>query len=523
MRVLDRRILRRAALAAVPVALAMSLGAPVAGAKTVGAVEHFPTKCGPGDLAAGPDGNVWFTCFRETPKYSGHGRALIGRITPTGQVAEFALHAGAGANYLTAGPDGNLWFTFDNGGGEFGPITPKTPPSLIGRITPAGVVTLFKAGLREKSRPQQIVPAPEGNLWFVDAGKSPAIGRITPDGAITEFPTGVQEPLGLGGLAAGAEGNLWFTQVFVLPHGDGEPGGVVGRLEPSGTVTSFGDEPAAIGAPVAGPGGDVWVADASGGRTAIDRITSSGELTRFTKGLAGVPTHLVAGPDGNLWYTAQRAIGRVTPAGEITQFTDCLTYRQAFSEASSIVSGPGGDLWFTSVTSRELPSIEEASAIGRVTPSGEITLFKGGLGLEPQSIVAGPDGRVWFTSAGDQIERITPPQAPVNTFIFNPGKVRSSGVTEVPVEVPGPGTVKLRRVVVLLPHKRTLKLPGAAALQASPAACGPTTLRLRLRGKALARQRQQGSLRVKVTATFIPSGGSPNTRTEVTYLRGKRR
>jgi hypothetical protein len=88
--------------------------------------------------------------------------------------------------------------------------------------------------------------------------------------------------------------------------------------------------------------------------------------------------------------------------------------------------------------------------------------------------------------------------------------------------VPGPGAVELRKVVLLLPHKRTANLPGAASLQVSPSVCGQTTLRLKLRGKALARQRQQGSIRVRVTATFTPSGGSPNTRTETTFLRGQR-
>jgi streptogramin lyase len=520
MRFLKRRSLWGAVMAAAAVALISVLGAPVAGAVTVGGVERFTTKCGVGQLVAGPDGNVWFNCFREAPEFSGRGKALIGRITPAGNVAEFSLPGGIGADSLVAGPDGNLWFTFDNGGGEFGPTAPSSA-SAIGRITPAGSVTLFRAGLREKSRPQQIINGPEGDLWFVDGGKAPAIGRITPAGVITEFPTGVKQPLGLGGIAAGPEGNLFFTQVYVLPHGDGEPGAVAGRLEPSGTVTSFGDAPAGFGAPAAA-GGAVWFADTSAHQFTIDRVTPSGELVKFSQGLTGFPTHLVAGPEGNLWYTAQRSIGRVTPTGEISTFTDCLNYHLLFSEASTIVSGPGGDLWFTSVTSRQLPSMAEAPTIGRVTPSGQITLFKAGIGPEPQSIVAGPDGRVWFSGGGNGIERITPPQSPVNTFVLIPGKAGASGAAEVPVEVPGPGTVKLRKAVVLLPHKRTLSLPGAAAIQASPSACGAAPLRLQLRGKALAQLRDAGSLRVRLTATFTPTGGTPNTETRMALLRGPR-
>jgi streptogramin lyase len=480
-----------------------------------------------GPLTLGADGNLW---YGRTESSGGilnlpvSGR--VGRMTPTGAVTEYPLPSGGyPVSRLTAGPDGNLWFTYDNGGGEYGPIG-KAAPSTIGRITPTGDVTVFRTGLRPRSRPQEIVPGPEGNLWFVDAGTAhtmPEVGRITPQGAITEFPTGVQSPLGLGGIAADPAGGVWFTQVFDLPHGDEESGGVLGRIDPSGALTSFGEAPGAFGAPVAAPDGNIWFVDESTHTTTIDRVTPGGELTKFSQGLAGIPTDLVGGPGGNLWYSAQRSIGRVTPSGQITSFSGCLTYRLPFSEASTIISGPGEELWFTSITSRELPSMEEAATLGRVTASGQITLFKAGLGLEPQWLLAGPDGRVWFSSGTEEVERITPPSAPVNTFIFNPGKVSSGGVAEVPVEVPGPGTVKLRRVVLLLPHKQTLKLPGAAALHASPSACGPTALRLKLRGTALARQRKQGTLRVKVTATFTPTGGSPNTRTEVTYLRGPRK
>jgi streptogramin lyase len=524
MRILKRRLGRGASalpVAVIALALALAPGAPVAAAKTVGAVERFPTKCGVGQLVSGPDGNVWFSCFRESPEFSGRTKASIARITPQGDVAEFALPTGIGAGDLTAGPDGNLWFTFTNGGGAYGPTT-HSPASAIGRITTTGQVTLFRTGLRPNSNPTEIVPGTEGNLWFLDAGSAPEVGRVTPQGAIVEFPTGVKEPLGLGGIVGGPEGSAWFTQVFDLPHGDGEPGGVAGRVDAAGVVTTFGETPAAFGAPVAGPGGDVWFIDTSERRATIDRVTPGGELAKFSQGLAGLPTDLVAGPDGNLWYTAQRSIGRVTPSGEITSFDDCLTYRMAFSEASTIVAGPGEELWFTSVTSRELPSMEEPATIGRVTPDGAITLFKGGLGLEPQALVAGPDGRVWFTDGRDEIDRITPSDAPVNTFIVLYGKASPRGVATIPVEVPGPGTVKLRRAVLLMPHKRTVALPGAAAVRASPAACGATSLRLKLRGKALARLRRDGSLRLRVTATFTPTGGSPDTRTEVTYVRAPR-
>src|SRR5262245_18799499 len=62
---------------------------------------------------------------------------------------------------ITRGPDGNLWFT-------------EADANRIGRITPAGVVTEFSAGITPNSQPSGITAGPDGNLWFTEAGK---IGR----------------------------------------------------------------------------------------------------------------------------------------------------------------------------------------------------------------------------------------------------------------------------------------------------------------------------------------------------------
>jgi streptogramin lyase len=488
-------------------AAAAVLCAPSARAEAVGRVEHFPTRCGVGTLVAGPDGNVWFSCFKQ--RSGAAGRPSIGRITPAGQVTEFSagIPAGGGIRDLVAGADGNLWFTLS--GAAYPPS--RSRPSAIGRVTPGGAVTLFRTGLRNRSAPGEIVAAAGGDLWFVDDAYSqpPEIGRVTPQGTITEFATGLKPPLGIGGLAIGADGSAWFTQVFDLPHGDGESGALIGRLDPSGAVAQFGAAPAALGSPVAGPDGNVWfVADS--GRVTLDRVTPSGEISQFGDKLLGVPSGLVAGPDGNLWFTAQQSVNRITPSGEISHYTDCMDYRQFFSEATSIVAGPGNDLWFTSVTSRQLPSIEEPPTIGRVTASGEVTQFKAGIESEPDSLVAGPDGRVWFAGGGEQIERITPPSAPVNTFIFARGEARANGAAVLPVEVPDPGRLELRQ------------LPSGATARATAATCGSARVKLRLRGAAKAKLRRDGSVRIKVKATFTPTGGSANTEVATVLLRRHR-
>jgi virginiamycin B lyase len=497
-------------------ALAALFCAAQAGAEKVGAVEHFPTKCKVGTLVGGPDGNVWFSCFREGAHPGTAGRSLLGRITPGGQVSEFAVPAHLGIGGLVAGPDGGLWVTLS--GAAYPPS--KSRPSAIARVAADGTMTLFKTGLRERSAPGEIVAAPDGALWFTDTapGQPPEIGRVTPQGTIAEFPAGLKAPLGLGGIAAAADGSAWFTQVFDLPHGDGEPGGLVGRVGADGSVASYGTAPAALGAPLAGPDGNIWFVDAAGG-AAIGRVTPNGEISRFGGKTLGVPSDLVDGPDGNVWFTAQQSIGQVMPGGEITTFTDCMDYRQRFSEATSIVSGPGEDLWFTSVTSRQLPAMGEPPTVGRVTPDGQITQFKAGIESEPDSILAGPDGRVWFAGGGERIERITPPTAPVNTFILGRGEARADGAARLPVEVPGPGKVELHPLSLILPGGRAARLPGASPVSAAAPTCGAPSPAFRLRGVAATRIRHQRQVKIKVRVTFTPTGGSPDTEVQTVVLR----
>jgi streptogramin lyase len=62
------------------------------------------------DLAAGSDGNLWFTANAATTRSI--PASFVGRVDPaTGAVTEFPIPSGAtlpGA--LTTGSDGNLWF-----------------------------------------------------------------------------------------------------------------------------------------------------------------------------------------------------------------------------------------------------------------------------------------------------------------------------------------------------------------------------------------------------------------------------
>ena len=147
----------------------------------------------PRQITAGPDGNLWFS-----ESYNG-GNSKIGRITPAGTVAEFALpNALSGPFGIAAGPDGNIWFTEQ-----------AATANKIGKITPTGTITEYAVPTANASA-EYIAAGPDGNLWFTEQGAN-KVGRITPTGTITEFP--VPSPsAGPIGITIGPDGNMWFLE-----------------------------------------------------------------------------------------------------------------------------------------------------------------------------------------------------------------------------------------------------------------------------------------------------------------------
>jgi DNA-binding beta-propeller fold protein YncE len=103
---------------------------------------------------------------------------------------------------IAAGPDGNLWFTERNGN-RIGRITPG------GRITPSGAIVEFPVPTTG-SILRGIAVGPDGNLWFVEEGVD-KVGHVTLTGAITEFsvPTASSS---FSGITAGPDGQVWFAE-----------------------------------------------------------------------------------------------------------------------------------------------------------------------------------------------------------------------------------------------------------------------------------------------------------------------
>jgi streptogramin lyase/putative cell wall-binding protein len=264
----------------------------------------------PNAIVAGPDGNLWFT-----------GVNGVGRINPaTGAIHIFSTGPAPydAPTFLTVGPDKNLWFTL-------------IFAHAVGRITPAGVVTIFTAGISGDT--VAITSGADGNLWFTESTYGGSIGRITPAGVVTEFPA----PLATGALSivAAPDGNVWY---------DGYGSRNIGRVTPAGVVTAFPTPTEGGGQLTVGPDGALW---ATTFQNHVERITMQGVVTVFPTGTGAYPAlvDIVTGPDGALWITETlNKIARVTTTGDVTQYQHGIS---AGAGPQEITVGPDGNLWFT--------------------------------------------------------------------------------------------------------------------------------------------------------------------------------
>ncbi|MCW2986696.1 MAG: hypothetical protein JWR63_4266 [Conexibacter sp.] len=144
-------------------------------------------------VLVGPDSKIWYAAGNTIARMSTTG------VSGPGDV--FTLPAGnSGIFWMTVGPDGNVWFTQSN-------------PAAVGRITPAGVITIFPTPTTS-SLPFGIAAGPDGQLWFVERNGD-NIGSIptsaTSGADITEYPVGGSN-VGLEYIVAGPDKRMWFNK-----------------------------------------------------------------------------------------------------------------------------------------------------------------------------------------------------------------------------------------------------------------------------------------------------------------------
>jgi streptogramin lyase len=192
---------------------------------------------------------------------------------------------------------------------------------------------------------------------------------------ITEFPTSGATPWS---ITSGPDGNLWFTE---------RDGNKIGMIDPTTHAISEFPIPTANSEPIgitAGPDGNIWFTEDAAGKV--------GEINLSTHVISEFPIHLcciwpiTSGPDGNVWW----ALGNINPTTHVIN-----TYGEpSASEDFGIVAGADGNLWFTEY---------EAGQIGMINPTTHaVSEFPiNNPGSSPDAITEGPDGNLWFTDDGN--------------------------------------------------------------------------------------------------------------------------
>jgi streptogramin lyase len=311
-------------------------------------------------------------------------------------VAEFPVPtANGGPAAIVAGPDGNFWFT-------------EADKNRIGMINPTTHAAVDFAIPTADSSPQGIAAGPDGNLWFTES-QGNKIGAINPSThRIAEFPipTAGSAPAR---ITTGPDGNLWFTESqgnkigainptthaiseFTVPTPTpvviGFAAGPEGRPTLAGIATPPpNSEPFGI---VAGPDGNIWFTEEIGNKVASINPSMHTFADFAIPTASSQPLGIAAGPDGRIWFTEAhgKKIGSIDP----TTHAFVETSLTSGSAPVDITSGPDGDLWFTEAGANKIGTVNPLTHGLSETPVPTANaIFRG--------IAPGPDGNLWFAEA----------------------------------------------------------------------------------------------------------------------------
>jgi streptogramin lyase len=304
---------------------------------TAGTTPGLPITAVPRDIAAGPDGTIWFTDLT-TP--------AIGSISPKLVITEYTvgLRNGAQPYAIVAGPDGNMWFS---------------DAAAIGRITPAGKIVEFHSGIPKGVSPGGLAVGGGGKaIWSIGVGTPSVLLRVSLDGVISTFPI----PPRLspdGSIAADAAGNVWFFasrpnhNVILVQRTKG--GGIV--LNRTGLVTK--------------------------GEPCCPNIAAN---------------HIAIGSDGSPWFTTPyfgvassfyKMVG--TFANGKTTLYRTVTGKLTYQVFPSGITSPGGSLWFSGSN-----PLSFDGALWRLTTNGKQVAYP--IPYDPAGLTATSESVVWFTS-----------------------------------------------------------------------------------------------------------------------------
>ncbi len=272
--------------------------------------------------------------------------------------------------------------------------------------------------------PGPLVVGSDKNIWF-GIPTSNVIGQFLPStGGFSYFclpqlpSTGAAassifiENVYSGGIALGPDKRVWVVGNAL--DASSKEHQILGRSTVAGVTDEFliddtatDQDSTGAGAIVAGPDGNMWFTRQFADQ--VGRITPDGVITYFSLPSASFPTAIVVGPDSNLWVAeyGTNQIAQVSPStGAVLQQFNLP------NAAIGAVSGPwyltvgGGAFWYTRfdefLTQFVIGKMTTAGVFTEYTPPGPSSPTPGTtVSLTPSrgKLVYGPDGNIWVTTA----------------------------------------------------------------------------------------------------------------------------
>ena len=201
---------------------------------------------------------------------------------------------------------------------------------------PLGHVTVFRNGLPKIASPTGLALGPHGILAFAD--EHGVVGTLNASGKFHVMRVGSgQQPTS---VTFDRRGNLWYTD---------PAGGHVGKISPRGVVS--------VRQPV------------------------------LFRGL--LPAGILSDAAGDVWVSMQQRVCRIRPNGKLACYDVPVEGHDGAPLLSSMTRGSDGNIWFIAT------SDEDALAICRITPAGQLTLFR--TDVMPNAIAATTTSGLWLS------------------------------------------------------------------------------------------------------------------------------
>ena len=223
---------------------------------TAGTIAEFPVDLWLESIAPGASGKTWYDGMTNTAPYE----TVLGRINELGKTETVTVAGGVAGGQLVSGAGETVWASRD---------------STILHIHLDG--SAEEVRLQSGDYPRTLIADGEGGVWFTAPPES--IGHISARGALSLLDVPNQSG-DMGGITVGPEGNIWV----------GEGDGMLARVTPTGTVTTFSHlaPGQSINELKTGPDGNLWFT-----------TSSYGELLRLITPIAPMPTsepHVIGEP-----------------------------------------------------------------------------------------------------------------------------------------------------------------------------------------------------------------------------------